>query len=446
MPSPIEEVQGLLAGGRVAEAQAQAKRLLARDPGNLRLRFLAGVAAGRLGDKSLALEHFGHCRAHVLRGGQPQGFLQLANAYQRVGAPAQAIEMLERASALAPREAAIRVELADLLLKEERFPDAASHARRAAADEPRNAGAWSTLGAAEHKLGRFDAALEAYRKAKALKPDWTFLDNNLAAAAISAGRPEEAIAAARKWLEADPGNAEALSFLALALNEAGQRDEAARLLDFDRFVKSYTFDPPAGFADTAAFNDALEEHVLAHASLKTPDLGAANYHHPALRISDDLLQGDRGPVAALEGLMREGVERYRRDAGDDSGHPFLAHRPDKVDIYAWAAVLEGEGNQHAHIHIDGYLSGCYYVRIPEEISSPANGADGVVKGGFEVGRPPEEIGCKAPPATRAIKPFEGLMVMFPAYLYHQTIPFRSNERRICIAFDVLPQGRQRAGH
>ncbi|MGE4247318.1 MAG: putative 2OG-Fe(II) oxygenase, partial [Parvibaculaceae bacterium] len=161
---------------------------------------------------------------------------------------------------------------------------------------------------------------------------------------------------------------------------------------------------------------------------------------------DDLLEGERGPVAALEGLMREAVERYGRDTGEPGSHPFLAHRPPSVDIYAWAAVLEGEGNQHAHIHIDGYLSGCYYVRIPKEISAPGNGADGVIRGGFEVGRPPAEVGCKAEPMTRAIKPFEGLMVMFPAYLYHQTIPFESTERRICIAFDVLPAGRQRAGH
>jgi hypothetical protein len=33
-----------------------------------------------------------------------------------------------------------------------------------------------------------------------------------------------------------------------------------------------------------------------------------------------------------------------------------------------------------------------------------------------------------------------MMVLFPAYLYHATVPFRSSERRISIAFDVLPEG------
>lgn len=30
------------------------------------------------------------------------------------------------------------------------------------------------------------------------------------------------------------------------------------------------------------------------------------------------------------------------------------------------------------------------------------------------------------------------MVLFPAYLYHATVPFNSRQRRISIAFDVLP--------
>jgi hypothetical protein len=31
-------------------------------------------------------------------------------------------------------------------------------------------------------------------------------------------------------------------------------------------------------------------------------------------------------------------------------------------------------------------------------------------------------------------------VLFPAYLYHATVPFNSGQRRISIAFDVLPEG------
>ena len=39
--------------------------------------------------------------------------------------------------------------------------------------------------------------------------------------------------------------------------------------------------------------------------------------------------------------------------------------------------------------------------------------------------------------VRLIKPVEGLMVLFPSYFYHRTLPFESDEVRISIAFDVL---------
>ena len=447
MPGPIEDAQGLLAHGQPAEAYAVVRHLLEREPNNLKGHFLAAAAAGRMGRRAEALDHLGRCRRSLSQGpGQVTGYLQLARAYERVGAPVEALGLLESAVRLAPSETAIRVELADLLLRQDRYDESATAARRAASEQPDNAAAWSTLGAAEHKAGRCDSALEAYRRAQALKPEWTFLNNNVAAAAIAAGDPDAAIDTARRWLAAEPGSAEALSFLALALNEAGRPEEARELFDFDRLVKCYTFEPPAGFTDTDAFNDALEAHVLSHPTLKTPRIDEPTWHHPALRISDNLLEGHKGPLESLEDLMRQAVSRYREDAGGDPRHPFLAHCPDQVNIIAWAAVLEGEGNQHAHIHIDGYLSGCYYVRIPPEISSEHNGSDGPIKGGFEIGRPPEEIGCKAEPLTRAVKPHEGLMVLFPAYLYHQTIPFKSAARRICVAFDVLPSGRQRVGH
>ena len=40
--------------------------------------------------------------------------------------------------------------------------------------------------------------------------------------------------------------------------------------------------------------------------------------------------------------------------------------------------------------------------------------------------------------TRAIPPEEGRMLLFPSYMYHRTIPFESETRRISIALDAVP--------
>jgi predicted 2-oxoglutarate/Fe(II)-dependent dioxygenase YbiX len=39
---------------------------------------------------------------------------------------------------------------------------------------------------------------------------------------------------------------------------------------------------------------------------------------------------------------------------------------------------------------------------------------------------------------KVIKPKEGDVIFFPSSVFHRTIPFESDEERICIAFDLKP--------
>jgi hypothetical protein len=39
--------------------------------------------------------------------------------------------------------------------------------------------------------------------------------------------------------------------------------------------------------------------------------------------------------------------------------------------------------------------------------------------------------------ARLIQLEEGLMVLFPSYFYHGTIPFETDETRISVAFDLM---------
>ena len=41
--------------------------------------------------------------------------------------------------------------------------------------------------------------------------------------------------------------------------------------------------------------------------------------------------------------------------------------------------------------------------------------------------------------VEAIRPEEGLLVIFPAWFYHRTIPFPADARRISVAFDLVPE-------
>ena len=41
-------------------------------------------------------------------------------------------------------------------------------------------------------------------------------------------------------------------------------------------------------------------------------------------------------------------------------------------------------------------------------------------------------------SKKLIEPKEGKIILFPSTLYHKTIPFSSDDKRISLAFDVIP--------
>ena len=46
------------------------------------------------------------------------------------------------------------------------------------------------------------------------------------------------------------------------------------------------------------------------------------------------------------------------------------------------------------------------------------------------------------PPRRVVKPEAGTLVLFPSYMWHGTIPFHSQQPRLTVAFDLLPDENQ----
>ena len=401
--APIEQA---LAQGNAALALEGAKQALASRPDWPRAHMLAASAAGQLGQMDEAKEHLVFCRQVLQQ--MPDNLdahRTIANLHTMIGDFGGALALLE--------------------------PLAERHGQ--------NLDLLDALAVNLHQAARFSEAVSYYKRILEREPGNLNLYNNICAALLAGGEARAAIAYAERWLQLVPGNTEALSFKAVALEEAGELESAAELMNFETFVQAHQVDTPPGYDTMAAFNDALEEAVLTHKDLKTPPEDSPHYHDPDLKITDQILGPSEGPIAALEAVIRRHIDAYYAGLEEASDHPFAMARPKTYDLVAWAAVLDKQGNQDAHIHFDGHLSGCYYVRIPEEVSADTNGEAGTVAGGFEVGRPPPEFFCKREHRHKVVKPHEGLMVLFPSYMYHQTIPFHSTERRICVAFDAMPR-------
>jgi hypothetical protein len=82
--------------------------------------------------------------------------------------------------------------------------------------------------------------------------------------------------------------------------------------------------------------------------------------------------------------------------------------------------------------------------VPDEISS-VNERPAVISSASEVersgylafGRPGVNLPI-VPDPVHFVVPQVGKLVIFPSYIWHETIPFSASDNRVVIAFDIIP--------
>ena len=420
-----------LKAGRFEDALAASRNLLAIAPGDADALAVAGIATLHLGETEKAIEHLE--AALKRRPDMPVVWLHLGNARKTLGRTEQAIKAYRKALSLKPDLAPAAHNLGTLLQAAGRHEEAAAIYRAALARSPESAGTWRNLGLALEETARPKEAEEAYRQAIAKDPEWLIPRSAHMRLLWNLRDMDGLLAASEDWLRYRPGDTEALAWTCLALAEKGEQARLDALLDFDRLVAVYDFEAPPGWDGLKPFHEALAAHVYAHPTLKVPQADHPTYHHPQLAITEELLAGPRGPVEGYEALVRSAVERYR--AALPADHPVRRHWPERWRLSVWATLLSGQGNLVPHIHLDGYIGGVYYVLLP----GVAAREDQEQAAWFELGRPPEDLGCTHASPSRRIQPREGRMILFPSYFYHGTVPFAAGEDRISIAFDVVSE-------
>ena len=419
----------LEAMGRPSEAEAAYQNALDATPGFVLARFNHANTLKALGRLDEAIAEY---RATIETAPDHAGaHNNLGSALHEAGRTDDAVAAYRRAIEHAPDFAEAEYNLGIALQERDDFDTAIAAYRRAIEIDAGHVGARVNLGVALQRRGRLDEAIAAYRAACAAAPDYAGSHINLADALVETGDVDAALAVADVFLADRPADSGMLAFKALLLNEAGQADAAQALIGVEHFFRGLPIAAPEGYADVAAFNAALAAHVLAHPSLV---VAPASHATRAGRHSGELLVEPIGPMAAFEGVVRAAVDGYIRALPRQSGHPFAARPPPRYGLNVWGVVLESQGYQVPHIHPAAWLSGVYYVRLPEAIGAADDGEAGWIA----FGRPPAHFHLTVPPKVTPVKPEEGLMLLFPSYFYHHTIPFESAGTRISIAFDVLP--------
>jgi predicted O-linked N-acetylglucosamine transferase (SPINDLY family) len=176
--------------GRLADAEALYRQILAVQPHHAEAMHLLGVIAHQAGRDDLA------------------------------------VDWIRRALAIDPNSAGAHCNLGEALRGLGRLEEAIASYQRAVELQPDFAEAHNNLGVAAAAQGDLDAAMTAYRRALACKPDYAEGHSNLGVALDLRGRLDEAEAAFRRALELRPGYVDAWVNLAVTLTDKGEIDEA----------------------------------------------------------------------------------------------------------------------------------------------------------------------------------------------------------------------------
>ena len=423
----LQEVQALFLQGRLQAARAALSPMLAEAPDHVDALQVMGLVAQQEHDLDSALSHLS--RAVQLAPGRADLQANLGNLLRALERREEASSCLELAARLAPQEALIHINLGLVRQDMGQLQAAEAAFRTALAVQPQLAAAHQNLG---HLLMQSDLPQARAHLVRALQlsPGLHPAFKDLVAVLISSGEPAPALALCTARLQKVPGDQDALAMAAIALRELGRDAEADQLVDTGLWLQSTALDPPPGFDSIEAFNAALEAHVRAHPKLTDILFGQATHHGKRV---NDLLEEPQGPVRLLAQAMGQKIQAYRAALPRLPGHPFFAQPwPAQARLRSWAVLMARHGHETPHIHPDGLVSGVYYVRLPRVVARD----DASCPGWIEFGAPDPVFATRRAPPVQKVRPVEGMMLLFPSYIWHRTIPFDSDEERLSIAFDL----------
>jgi len=308
-------------------------------------------------------------------------------------------------------------------------------ARRAvaAADDPRQrARALAALGKTLVRLGRIDEGRTTFLAALDVQVSNKDAYKRLAMLDFQVDRPRDALDFAETMIDDGVIHARNLGVRPLALARMGRIEEAHNAIGLDQFLRQTRLPPPPGWATIEAFNRDLAEELITHPGLRYERYGAASAK--TWRVDEPALARSKLVPKLQRLIQQEAVAYVARLAAD--GHPWLRARPRDAFLHNWSVITSGQGYEDWHVHQNGWLSGAYYVEVPDSIAN-GDGPEGCIAFGL----PPgiigedryEEVGL------RMIRPRSGMILLFPSHAFHRTFAHGSDERRICFAFDIAPE-------
>jgi tetratricopeptide (TPR) repeat protein len=288
------------------------------------------------------------------------------------------------------------------------------------------------LNAASQIALDFDAerAMDYVRRALRVAPEDHSALVTFGNASLAAGSAPQALETSEKLLRLGPDDGQALTMQADAWRMLGNARYHA-LADYAGFVRAEFIDVPEGWQDLPSYLAALACDVEYLHTLNAHPIGQS------LRSGTQVdLRPEHSPHSAIRAFPQaiDGPLRRYMAAIGNGDDALRVRNTGRYQLHsAWSVRLQPGGFHTSHYHPQGWLSSACYIHLP-----PAIGSQGG-EGWLQFGKPAFPT---MPPleAEYFLKPEPGLLVLFPSYMWHGTVPFSGNpgDNRLTIAFDVVP--------
>lgn len=416
----------------------------------------------------------------------PEGFNNMGNTLTVLGRLDEAEESYKRAIAINPNYSDFHNNLGFIFARSNKLYEAIKSYKEAIVLNNNNALAYSNLGNVLKVLGRLDEAKENYRKALVLDPGNSNNHTFLGLVLRDFGKYDEAMQCFRKAIALDLKNSTAHYHLGIVLFEFRKYKEAAEHFELTDIALSNSFALKCSYYNDnqSTFYQRLEgvikegrvNAVIGSLSCRSEIRYGTKRSNPfctdplkyvsrsnlseqydfedifvneakkilkqetLLAKSQGLLTNGYQTSGNLFQLKDEGMDRIKTIIYSeikkycthykDSHEGLIKRFPNSFSLHGWLVSMKSGGKLASHMHDNGWLSGSIYINVPPKIQNDS--------GNLVVSIDDEEYGIKSNNQKESINVVTGSLCLFPSSLLHYTVPFESQEDRIVLAFDVIP--------
>ena len=373
------------------------------------------------------------------------------------------------------------------LINEGNFNEVVNKYKKIVEIEPNNYKAYNNLGNALKELGKLKEAATSYRQAIKIKSDYTKAHFNLGNILNDFGKFKEAIPSLLLALKINPNYSEAHNCLAISYKKLKKFEQAithykkantsesrAQILqclyvlkktnEYIKYLSKLCRDDPKNIKvasiSTFVSNQLNLDNIypfcknplkfiffkniksnfipfkkfinsLINECSNLTSIWESRTTKKGFQSKGNLFNLQALSILNLKKIILESINEYKiKYKTKPDG--FITQWPNKFSLLGAYNRLLKHGYQQPHIHPAGWLSGCFYLKMPKPLKK-SEGAINFSLHGYDYPIVNSDI------PSYQYSPVEGDLILFPSSLFHKTIPFSSNDERHVIAFDTIPE-------